>query len=100
MKMFMDNTPAGPLTSYCPFGIHSICEEGLKHNIKPGQWYGPQMISIVLRNICDKMKPIEKFKIHVCLDGTICMDQIEEYIDQGQSVLVMIPTRLGLDSIQ
>jgi hypothetical protein len=58
------------------------------------------MISIVLRNLFDKLKPIDGFKIHVCLDGTICMDKIEELINKNTSVLVMIPTRLGLDSIQ
>jgi len=27
--MFLDNTPKGPILSACPFGIHSICDEGL-----------------------------------------------------------------------
>lgn len=62
------------MVTYSPFGIHSICKEGIIHGIKPGQWYGPQMISIVLRNLCDKLKPVRNFKIHVCLDGTICLD--------------------------
>lgn len=96
----MDNSPKGPIHGVCPFGIHSISQEGKLHNIKAGQWYGPQMISIVLRNIQNKMNPVKNFKIHVCLDGTIVMDQIENIIDQGSSVMVLIPVRLGLENIQ
>ena len=57
------------------------------------------MISIVLRNICDKMNPVDNFKIYVCLDGTLFLDEVEKLIDSGVSVLVLIPIRLGLDSI-
>jgi cysteine protease ATG4 len=77
--------------------------EGLKHNIKPGQWYGPQMISIVLRNLA-KSKPnhtlIKGFKIHVCLDSNIFLDEIESLFKGNCSVFVLIPVRLGIDSIQ
>jgi len=58
------------------------------------------MISIVLRNICDKLNPVPGFKIYVCLDGSIFLDEIEEFIKQGLSVFVLIPVRLGLDNIQ
>jgi len=58
------------------------------------------MISIVLRNINDKFKPIPNFKIHVGLDGCIFLDKIEKLINDGNSVFVMVPIRLGLDSIQ
>lgn len=58
------------------------------------------MISIVLRNICDNLAPIMNFKIYVCLDGSIFMDEIEKLIDSNVSVLVLVPIRLGLDNIQ
>jgi len=58
------------------------------------------MISLVLRNICNKLDPIDKFKMYVCLDASIFLDEIEALIDKGLSVFVMIPMRLGLDSIQ
>ena len=100
LRLFMDNCPPGPLLSVCPFGIHSIAAEGRQQNIQPGQWYGPQMISIVFRNICDKFQPVPNFKIHVCLDGVIIFEEIAQLITQGNSVMVLIPVRLGLDSIQ
>ena len=94
--MFQDNSTI----KASPFGIHSICQEGSSNlGIKPGQWYGPQMISIVLRNICQKMRPVVNFKIYVCLDASIFLDEIEAILKQGDSVLVLIPLRLGLDHI-
>lgn len=86
------------MVSVCPFGIHSIAIEGSNNDIKPGQWYGPQTISIVLRNINDKFCPIANFKIYVCLDGCIFLDDIEE-MAKTSSVLVLVPIRLGIDSI-
>ena len=56
------------------------------------------MISIVLRNLADRYN-IPNFKIHVCLDGMILLNQIEAHIKLKKSVLVLIPIRLGLDSI-
>jgi hypothetical protein len=34
-----------------PFSIRNIAEEGLKIDRKPGDWYGPQAISIVLKRL-------------------------------------------------
>ena len=81
--LFMDNCPrmtAGPTHNPCPFGIHSICQEGKQINISPGQWYGPQMISLVLRNIMNKLDPIKNLKLHVCLDSNIFLDVIEDLV--------------------
>lgn len=100
LRLFMDNCPRGPVQTISPFGIHSISHEGKIHQIKPGQWYGPQTISIVLRNLCDQFCPVKDFKVHVCLDGTIIMDKIEKLINNNFAVLVLIPTRLGIDNIQ
>lgn len=84
-----------------PFGIHSICQEGRALGLVPGQWYGPQMISITLRNICNRLEPVQGFGIHVCLDSNIFLDEIRRQIVQKRKALfVLIPTRLGLDSIQ
>ena len=32
-----------------PFGIHNIAKGGLTLGRKPGDWYGPQAISMVLK---------------------------------------------------
>jgi hypothetical protein len=56
------------------------------------------MISLVLRNIVNRSKPIPNFHLHVCLDNNIFLDEISEAV-KANSVFVLIPTRLGLDSI-
>ena len=101
LMFFMDNSPPHDLENItCPFGIHSICQEA-KENLRmePGQWYGPQMISIVLRNICNKKRPVNQFRMHVCLDGCLFLDEIEQLLNQSNSVFVLIPLRLGMDTI-
>ena len=98
LRMFMDNNP-GPIYNSCPFGIHSICQEAKMEGIMPGQWYGPQMISNVLMSINDRLKPLDKFKIVVCFDSNIVFEEIEQHINDGMSVLVLVPIRLGLDFI-
>ena len=95
----MDNCPPGPLVSYCPFGIHSISAEGRLNSITPGQWYGPQAISIVLRNVLQKLDPVYNFRMHVCLDGSIFLDELEEIAKKQISIFILIPIRLGIDSI-
>ena len=74
----MDNITDG---TAAPFGIHNICFEGKKSDIRPGQWYGPHMISIVLKNICNQHpNKIPGFKMHVCVDSNIFLDEIEDLI--------------------
>ena len=82
------------------FGIHNIAKYGKKHlNIKPGEWYGPHMISIVFREICNNEKPIGNLYIHVCQDGNVFFDQIYDLLKNNQSVFVLIPVKLGIKSI-
>jgi len=58
------------------------------------------MISIVLRNVMNKLNPVNNFKLYVCLDSNIFLDEIEDLVvNQGKSVFILIPIRLGLDSI-
>jgi hypothetical protein len=38
------------------------------------------MISIVFREICNSLKPVNNFSIHVCLDGNIFFDEIQNLI--------------------
>ena len=74
LQMFMDNPPADD-PDVCPFGIQNIAKEAKESlNISPGQWFGPQMISVALRNLCNRIKPVDGFEIHACLDGNIFLD--------------------------
>jgi hypothetical protein len=59
------------------------------------------MISIVLRNLFKanaNHSILKGFKVHVCLDNNIFLDEIEKMV-KDSSVFVLIPLRLGLDSI-
>jgi cysteine protease ATG4 len=83
-----------------PFSIHNIAEEGYKIDRKPGDWYGPQAISIVLKRLNKIYQPVDRFKMHVCLDGNIYLDRIEEKSENWtNSVFVVLPLRLGLNTI-
>jgi cysteine protease ATG4 len=92
IEMFMDVPGA-------PFGIHSICEEGLKLNKLPGEWYGPQSIMHALHGINKSLKPVSRFKMVVCDDGNIFLDKIQKKINKGNSVFLGVPLRLGIDKI-
>lgn len=102
LLLFMDNSPVHDEQNLtCPFGIHSISQEAKQNlNMEPGQWYGPQMISIALRNVVNTKKAVSRFRIHVCLDGNIFLDEIRQQMNLQNSVFVIIPLRLGIDSIQ
>lgn len=43
----------------------------------PGDWYGPQAISVVLNRLEKKYSPIDNFKIFVAKGGNIFFDRIE-----------------------
>lgn len=101
LQMFMDNPPVDDV-DVCPFGIQNIAREAQESlNIRPGQWFGPQMISVVLGNLCNRIRPVDNFEVHVSLDGNIFLDKIKtQLVDAKASLLVLVPIRLGLDSIQ
>ena len=82
-----------------PFGIQSICQEGLKLNKRPGEWYGPQSIMCALHGINKNLKPVPRFKMVVCDDGNIFLDRITKKLLKGNSVFVSVPLRLGIDKI-
>jgi cysteine protease ATG4 len=83
-----------------PFGIYNIAREALKINRKPGDWYGPQAISIVLKDIVNKQEPVENFKICLFVDGFIYWDKlIKKANNWANGVYVIIPLRLGIEDI-
>jgi hypothetical protein len=70
----------------------------LKLGRKPGEWYGPQAILMAFQAL-NKRSPVSRFKIVVCSDGNIFLDKIEKKLAKGNSVLVGVPLRLGIDKI-
>jgi Peptidase family C54 len=41
-----------------PFSIHNIAKEGAEMGRMPGDWYGPQAISVVLKKLCNMYNPV------------------------------------------
>jgi hypothetical protein len=67
---------------------------------RPGDWYGPQAISIVLKDLNKNFQPFENFKMIVFIDAFIYWDKILKKANGWKnSVYVVIPLRLGLETI-
>ena len=68
---------------------------------QPGDWYGPQAISVVLKRLCNKHKPVDNFFMKVARDGNIFLDRIEAKSENWKnSILLVVPLRLGLNRIE
>lgn len=48
----------------------------------------------------NKNSPVPGFKILVCNDGNIFLDKLEKKLNKGNSVLLGVPLRLGINKIQ
>lgn len=82
------------------FSIQNIVREGINIQRKPGDWYGPNAISIVLKRLNKRYKPLPNFEIVVFTEGTIYLDKVAKKSNfWGSSVLIILPLRLGLSYI-
>jgi hypothetical protein len=68
-----------------PFSIHEITNQGLNwfHKVA-GDWYGPNSISQVLRELNHKFKPYQDFEIWVFNHGVFFKDEV---LNLGSSVI-------------
>ena len=96
----------------CNFSIHRIVQSGLKYGKNPGDWYGPETISVVLRDLVNSRTDFN-VKLHVAhgslvITGDIASQCIiaEEGASSGEGrndwtseLLLIVPLRLGLSSI-
>jgi cysteine protease ATG4 len=61
----------------CYYGIHSMCKLGLNYGMKPGEWYGPTIVSKVIRDTVNlHYKKGGKLQVWVSNDGVVYEDQI------------------------
>jgi len=51
------------------------------------------------RSPVSNRSPVANFKIIVCNDGNIFLDKLESKLKEGNSVLLGVPLRLGIDKI-
>jgi cysteine protease ATG4 len=68
----------------CPFSIHRLMEAAVSYNNKPGDWFGPSQVSLLIRD-CIKRAirehvNLQKLNIYVAYDCTgITIMNIERY---------------------
>eukprot|EP00299_Pterocystis_sp_00344_P002363 c12676_g1_i1.p1 GENE.c12676_g1_i1~~c12676_g1_i1.p1 ORF type:complete len:347 (-),score=100.30 c12676_g1_i1:79-1119(-) len=91
---FFADSPRSPLS------IQNISLTGKQLDINVGQWFGPTTISHVLRRIINTMDDIP-LSVYVARDSTISIPDLEETSGYwSKKVLILVPLRLGLNSIE
>jgi len=89
-------------TIEAPLSIHNIALGALPMRKRPGDWIGPNCMAQIaarLINDCDGLK--RRIRVHVAMDTVVASDEINACFDTAGSpaVLLLVPLRLGLDSI-
>ncbi|KAI8839026.1 hypothetical protein BJ741DRAFT_599736 [Chytriomyces cf. hyalinus JEL632] len=85
-----------------PYSIHRIALIGVQFDKNIGEWFGPTTISQVLRILHESHQRETKFSIHVVSDGNLLLDELtatRTEDDGSNAVLILVPVRLGLDSL-
>ncbi|KAI9342602.1 hypothetical protein BDR26DRAFT_859237 [Obelidium mucronatum] len=90
-----------------PYSIHRIALIGMQYDKAIGEWFGPTTIAQVLRVLHENQLSESKLALHIVNDGTLLLDELnatcmrrdEEGKEVFTSVLILVPVRLGLDSL-
>ncbi|KJE90162.1 hypothetical protein CAOG_01509 [Capsaspora owczarzaki ATCC 30864] len=94
LPLFFD-TPAAP------FSIHRIAERGEALGKTIGQWFGPNTVAQVLKNLVNSQR--SSLIVHCAMDGVLnrteASTQLAAALSDGKkhSLLVLVPIRLGLN---
>ena len=62
-----------------------------------GEWFGPNTMAQVLRRICGDGSL--GLRVTVAMDSVVCREHVKAEINKGKSILLIIPLRLGLESV-
>jgi len=84
-----------------PYSIQAIAKAGEKYGKTIGQWFGPSTIANVLKELVTAHKP-SNLSVYVSDDGAVYIDQATKVATEDHTwkpLLIIIPLRLGLDSI-
>ena len=80
----------------CNFSIHRIVQVGLQYGKRPGDWYGPEAISIVLRDLVNSHHHLN-VQVYVASSGVVVKkDALDLVREKKESVLKVI----GLSSLK
>ncbi|CAG0893606.1 unnamed protein product [Darwinula stevensoni] len=89
-----------------PFSIHQMALMGASEAQRPvGEWYGPNTVAHILRKLVNLSSEVE-LEVHVAMDNLVISQEIVTRCKQHAShpdgwtpLLLFIPLRLGLDSV-
>jgi len=100
IRLFGDNpTPAHP------FSLHDIARVGQKYGKTIGDWFAPSTVALSLAELASLHKVDEGLRLIVSEDGGLYLDKITQACSDGnesghwKSAVILIPLRLGLDSM-
>ncbi|KAL7748306.1 Cysteine protease atg4 [Sorochytrium milnesiophthora] len=95
MSMFVDSTDG-------VFSIHNLASLGVRFDTAVGKWFGPTTIAQALRYSALE-HGYSGMQIHVAQDAIVYCDQVDKLFQTSGSaaapVLVLIPLRLGIDTL-
>jgi len=95
LRMFEDSPSA-------PFSVHKIAQLGIKYGKSIGEWFGPSTIAQVLCDLVSIYQP-SGMAMYVSNDSVLYLDEITAICtansSKWKSLFIMIPLRLGLDSL-
>lgn len=81
------------------FSIGNIVDQGLDHNRKPGDWYGPSTMIQICEQLNEKYKPFPDLKVISFPEGVICIETIGKKANSTDSLLLLIGLRLGIKKV-
>jgi len=90
--------------SSAPYSVHRIAQLGPKYGKSIGEWFGPSTIAQVLSELVTMHEP-ENFVMYLSNDSVLYLDEITQMCQsknnskQWKSLFIMIPLRLGIQSL-
>ncbi|KAI3653856.1 hypothetical protein MP228_001803 [Amoeboaphelidium protococcarum] len=105
IRMFLDTTSS-------QYSIQNLCAVASQYYGKAERtWHGPSTIANVLKHLCNSGLDIDndnkkdnasqerQLRVVISQDSTLYLDQMSGVIQDGNSLLVLVPTRLGIDQV-
>jgi len=97
LKLFEDNPNA-------PFSVHKIAQVGMKYKKAIGEWFGPSTVAQALNDL-NQIYPVPDLVMYTSNESSLYLDEITALCtkdspnNKWKSLFIMIPLRLGLDSL-
>ena len=81
----------------CAFSLHAVSKHAsTRYGVHPGDWFGPEMISRVLRDLVNNSSAqTTDILVHVARGGLLECSAVK-MLGKKKPVLIIVPTRLGL----